>query len=229
MITSLDNALPNSSLNAPVEHADDSEPMEQDGFRSAQALIETRHNISPRRLFEPGPSQQQLEALLSLATAAPDHGLLTPWRFIVVPAERRHLLAEVFALALIDRDPGATQEQIETAREKAHRAPLLMVAVARLGPCEPDTPALERMVSMGAAIQNILLGAHAMGFGAGLTSGQAMSSPRLRQLCNLGDGEVPVCCLNIGTVGRSKASKRVRPAAADIVSVLGAESAGGGM
>ena len=48
-------------------------------------------------------------------------------------------------------------------------APLLMLAVACLGPREPDTPMLERMVSMGAAIQNLLLGAHALGFGAGLT------------------------------------------------------------
>ena len=73
----------------------------------------------------------------------------------------------MFALALIDRDPGATLVQIEAAREKAHRAPLLLVAVACLGPRQPDTPALERVVSMGAAIQNLLLGAHAMGFGSG--------------------------------------------------------------
>ncbi|HJV69704.1 nitroreductase family protein, partial [Ideonella sp.] len=134
-----------------------------------------------------------------------------------------------FALALVDRDPGATQEQIEMAREKAHRAPLLLVAVARLGHCEPDTPVLERMVSMGAAIQNILLGAHALGFGGGLTSGRAMSSPRMRQLCALGEGEEAVCCISIGTVGRSKPSKRVRPAAADIVSELGGESTNRGM
>lgn len=56
--------------------------------------------------------------------------------------------------------------------KKARRAPLLLVAVACLGPREPNTPSLERMVSMGAAIQNLLLGAHAMGFGAGLTSGR---------------------------------------------------------
>lgn len=77
----------------------------------------------------------------------------------------------MFALALIDRDPGATLEHIGSAREKAHRAPLLMVALACLSAHELNTPELERLVSMGAAIQNILLGAHAMGFGAGLTSG----------------------------------------------------------
>lgn len=116
-----------------------------------------------------------------------------------------------FAQSLIDRDPGATLEQIESAREKAHRAPLLMVAIACLEPREPDTPPLERMVSMGAAIQNLLLGAHAMGFGAGLTSGQAMTSKRLSALCGLVADEVPVCCVNIGTVSKRKPGTRVRP------------------
>jgi nitroreductase len=191
-----------------------------DDFEFAQALIGSRQNVSPKRLIEPGPTAEQLHALLSLAAAAPDHGLLTPWRFIIVPADQRHRLAEVFALALIDRDPGATLEQIESAREKAHRAPLLMVAIACLGPREPDTPPLERMVSMGAAIQNLLLGAHAMGFGAGLTSGQAMASKRLRELCGLAVDETPVCCVNIGTVSKRKPGMRVRPLPSAFVTEL---------
>jgi len=200
------------------------EGKEPEEFLFAQALIGSRQNVSPKRLVEPGPSAAQLDALLSMAAAAPDHGLLTPWRFIRVAAEQRHRLADVFALALIDRDPGATLEQIESAREKAHRAPLLLIAVACLGPREPNTPALERMVSMGAAIQNLLLGAHAMGFGAGLTSGQAMASPGLLELCGLGEGEVPVCCVNVGTVSKRKPASRLRPAAADILCDLGDDS-----
>lgn len=191
-------------------------------FGIAQALIESRQNVSPKRLVEPGPSPQQFEALMSLAAAAPDHGLLRPWRFIVVPAAQRHRLAEVFALALIDRDPGATLDQIESAREKAYRAPLLMVAVSCLGPREPDIPRLERMISMGAAVQNLLLGAHAMGFGAGLTSGQAMRSRRMHELCGLAQEEFAVCCVNIGTVSKAKSAMRLRPAPADFVSELGA-------
>jgi nitroreductase len=190
----------------------------------AQALISTRQNVSPKRLVEPGPSAQQLDDLLTLAAAAPDHGQLTPWRFIIVPPAQRHRLAEVFALALIDRDPGATLDQIESAREKAHRAPLLLVAVACLGEREPNTPPLERMISMGAAIQNLLLGAHAMGFGAGLTSGQAMASNRLNRLCGLTEGETPVCCVNMGTVTKRKVSSRARPLPSNFVSVLADES-----
>lgn len=193
---------------------------EPDAFAFAQALIGSRQNVSPKRLVEPGPTAEQLQALLALAAAAPDHGQLTPWRFIIVPADQRHRLAEVFALALTDRDPQATADQVESAREKAYRAPLLMVAVACLGPREPDTPALERLVSMGAAIQNLLLGAHAMGMGAGLTSGQAMHSPRLQALCRLAEGEQAVCCVNIGTVSQHKGGPRLRPLPAAFTSVL---------
>lgn len=190
-------------------------------FAQASALITTRANVSPKRLVAPGPSNVQLEALLALAAAAPDHGLLTPWRFVLIPQGQRYRLAEVFALALIDRDPGATVEQIEAARAKAYRAPVLLVAIACLGPRANEVPQLERMVSMGAAVQNVLLGAAAMGFTAGLTSGRAMASPRMAALCSAGEGETPVCCINIGTAHKRKGVFRVRPEVSQFLSVLG--------
>ncbi len=186
---------------------------------TAQALIHSRQNVSPRRLTEPGPSPAQLAQLFDAAAAAPDHGLLRPWRFVIVPQEKRALLSEVFALALVDRDPDAAPEQIEQAREKAHRAPFLLLAVARLGPAEPDIPAPERVVSLGCALQNMLLSAHAMGFGTGLTSGRAMGSARMRTLFALTEGEQPVCFVNIGTVSKYK-PQRPRPGASEFVSSL---------
>ncbi|MBL8388670.1 MAG: nitroreductase [Hydrogenophaga sp.] len=185
----------------------------------ADALITSRQNISPKRQVEPGPNVSQLDQIFRCAASAPDHGLVRPWRFVIVPQDKRALLAEVFALALVDRDPGATLEQIETAREKAHRAPVLMLVVARLGACEPPIPALERMVSVGAAVQNMLLMAHGQGFGSSLTSGQAMQSPRMRQLFELATGEEAVCFLNIGTVSKRKA-QRLHPEARSFVSSL---------
>lgn len=208
----------------------------------ANALIHSRQNVSPRRLLAPGPSAQQLQDILGTAAAAPDHGQLLPWRFVIVPASQRARLAEVFGLALLARDPNATPAQIENAREKAHRAPFLMLAIARLS--DPDAPKdntptdnaaarggqhpeasetevsdAERLVSFGCAIQNIVLSAHAAGFGTGLTSGQAMASPHLRALFGLRDNEQAVCCINIGTVSKHK-PLRLRPVVADYVSEL---------
>lgn len=189
-------------------------------FQAAQALIHARQNTSARRLVAPGPTDGEIDALLQLAAAAPDHGQLVPWRFVQVPAGQRHRLAEVFAQALLDRDANATAEQVQAARDKAHRAPLLWVAVACLGPRVPDIPAAERLVSLGAAIQNLLLGAQALGYGAGLTSGQAMASPRLQALLGLAPTDQPVCCINIGTVASRKPSARTRPPPQDFSRTL---------
>jgi len=185
----------------------------------AEALISSRQNILPRRLSEPGPSAAQIEQLFRAAAAAPDHGQLRPWRFVLVPTEKRAELAEVFAQALMDRDASATGEQLASAREKAYRAPLLILVVACLGPREPDIPMLERMVSVGCAIQNMLLTAHSMAFGAGLTSGQAMPSPRMRTLFQLQAGEEAVCFINVGTASKRK-PPRPRPEPAEFVTSL---------
>ena len=189
----------------------------ESGF--AEALITSRQNISPKRLVEPGPNPEEQARLFRAAAAAPDHGLLMPWRFVIVTQERRSALANTFALALIDRDPGASLEQIEAAREKAYRAPLLMLVVAKLGDCEPAIPVLERMVSVGCAVQNILLSAHSMAYGSSLTSGQAMGSARMRQLFRLADGEEAICFINIGTVAKRKVG-RAHPEPSSFVSRL---------
>ena len=197
----------------------------------ANALIHSRQHVAPRRLVEPGPSPEQLQLILGAAAAAPDHGQLLPWRFVVVPADKRELLANVFGLALQDRDPEASPEQIDNARDKAYRSPFLMLAIARLVGSTPERDSLrldagelpvsdaERLVSLGCAIQNMLLVAQALGLGSGLTSGQALMSTRLRSLFGLCDHEQAVCCVNIGTVAKTKPA-RVRPDVAAFVSSL---------
>jgi len=107
----------------------------------ASALIHSRQHVAPRRLVDPGPGLAQVQTILAAAGAAPDHGKLLPWRFVLVPVDKRQVLAEVFGLALQDRDPQATVEQIDNAQEKAHRAPLLLLAIARLAGSDPELEA----------------------------------------------------------------------------------------
>lgn len=195
------------------------DPLPGDEASFVLTLITSRQNILPKRLAAPGPSATQVNDMFRCAAAAPDHGVVRPWRFVWVPDDKRTLLADVFGQALIERDAEATPEQIEQAREKAFRAPFLALAIARLGSCEPDIDPLERMVSVGAAIQNFLLSAHSMGFGSSLTSGQAMRSHALRQLFALSEGEQAICCMNVGTVVKRKPT-RLHPDVAAFVRSL---------
>jgi nitroreductase len=170
----------------------------------AETLISTRRSILPKRLFEPGPNDQQIELILSAAAAAPDHGLIRPWRFIICTPSSRENLADAFAKSLIARDSSVTSEQISDAKNKAYRAPFLLMGVINVRGLDSEIPAAERYISAGCAIQNILLMAHSMGFGASPTSGKSMYMDPVRNIFKLSDEEEPLCFISIGTPDREK-------------------------
>ncbi|MBI5277221.1 MAG: nitroreductase [Burkholderiales bacterium] len=185
----------------------------------ATELIHSRRTVLPKRLVAPGPQGEQLQRILEAASAAPDHGELVPWRFVLVGEPMRAALGDAFAAALHERDPAAEQQQQEEAREKAFRSPVLLLAVARTSGGDESIPAFERIVSAGCAIQNMLLMATALGFGSALTSGKALESRALRELFQLSGEEHALCFLSFGTVGSTR-KPRARPAVDQYVSEL---------
>lgn len=185
-------------------------PPETDWPALASALMESRQTVLPKRLFAPGPSNEQRQDILRAAASAPDHGRIVPWRFVEVTQVQRSDLAQAFAAALFERDPQAAPEQLEQAREKAYRAPWLLLAVVDEIRGDAEVDLHERIVSAGCAVQNMLLMATAQGFGSALTSGKALKSVALRRLFGLVPGEHALCFMSIGTVQKSQ-SPRLRP------------------
>lgn len=183
------------------------------------ALLQARQTVLPKRLVEPGPHAEQLQSILGAAASAPDHGRITPWRFVHVPVERRGCLATAFAFALLERDYKASEEQLAQAKEKAYRAPLLMLVVVDGERGDSDVDFNERVLSTGCAVQNILLMATALGFGSALTSGKALKSQALRSLFGLQQSEHALCFISIGTES-SRKPPRNRPRLADYVTSL---------
>lgn len=177
-------------------------------------LMRQRRNVAPKRLISPGPSTEQLEQIFQAACHAPDHGRIQPWRFILVPDEQRAKLGDAFVQALLLRDPNASAADIEAAHEKAFRAPCLMLALVSSLPSDPPVPLAERLISLGCAVQNMLLMAQTLSLGSGITSGQAMNSPSIRKLFALSEHEEGICFLNLGTVASHKAARpRAEPSA----------------
>jgi len=173
----------------------------------ANALIHSRQHVSPKRLIAPGPTLSQKLEILNAAAAAPDHGKITPWHFYEISPEGRDRLSDLFSETLIERDADATQTQIEEAKQKAFRGPLLLLATAKLNGDLDNIPAQEKLISAGCAIQNILLMANALGFGSGLSSGKALYSLKLRELFSLAEQEEPLCFITIGAISAHKPNK----------------------
>lgn len=152
--------------------------------------------------------------MIAAAVAAPDHECLRPWRFLEISGTAREALADVFAEAKRLRSPGGAAEEVERERARARRAPVTLAVIARLTRDLPKVPVREQYVSVGAAIQNILLSAHAMGFGAKTLSGAKVHDPYLCKALGIRPEEELLCFICLGTPSDAP-KQRPRAAVAD--------------
>ena len=131
----------------------------------ALELLKTRRSVKPIELNGPAPTASELDTLLTVASRVPDHGKLTPWRFIVFDGEAR-LKAGAAIEAIFKADhPEATADQIAFERNRLARAPLVVAVVSRAAP-HVKIPEWEQVLSAGAAATSLVFAAHALGFAA---------------------------------------------------------------
>jgi nitroreductase len=131
----------------------------------ALELLKSRRSFKAVDLSAPGPSPGEIDTLLTVAARVPDHGKLIPWRFIVFEGEARRAAGAAIVAAFRKKYPEAKPEQADAERERLARAPLVIAVVSRAAP-HVKIPEWEQVLSAGAAAMNLVLAAHALGYGA---------------------------------------------------------------
>lgn len=181
---------------------------------SALSFLETRRSAKPRELIEPGPTEAELEHMLTIAARVPDHGQLTPWRFITVAKNQRSAFGALLHEALDEHDPAATTAHHQKEDDFAHCAGQLVVLISAPVP-DHKIPVWEQELSCGAAALNLLLASNALGYVAGWVTGWRAYSDRVRRaFC--GPGERIAGFIFIGQPGR-EIEDRPRPLLSDVV------------
>jgi len=150
--------------------------------------IDTRS--SAIKLVAPGPSREHLERILLAGTRAPDHGKLAPWRFVVLEGAARAQLGNAMAEMLRATQPSASESQLATEREKPLRAPTIVAVAAHLTRGH-KVPEHEQIHAVAAAVQNMFLTAHALGYGVMWKTGAAARDNNVKQALGFdGDDEI---------------------------------------
>lgn len=181
-------------------------------------LLRSRRSVAPNMLAEPGPSPDEVETLLLIASRVPDHGRLTPWRFIVLEKEGRRQVGEAIAEAFASDEPGVDEDRVAFERGRLSRAPAVIVVVSRAKP-HVKIPDWEQVMSAGAVCMNLVVAANAMGFGtAWLTEWYAFDR-RVLDALGLEPHERIAGFIHIGTP-KEPPVERPRPALADLVTRL---------
>jgi nitroreductase len=162
----------------------------------ALELLLTRASIN--RLQDPAPTSEALDLIFRSAVRAPDHGRLRPWRFVVIADDARERFGDLMAKRLQARQPDIAPEMLARERQKAFRAPVI-VAVAAAVKSGGKIPEIEQILAAGAAAQNIMLAAHALGYGAMWKTGEPAYDPEVKQALGLDPSDAIVGFIYIGT------------------------------
>jgi len=175
-------------------------------------LLRRRHSAS--KLGAPAPSAEAVEAMLEAAARAPDHGRLQPWRLILIEGDARRSFGEILAESLARRNPLAGEPVLAREREKALRAPLIIVVTTR---CDRSgkIPVVEQIVSAGCAAHGLMLAAFAQGLGAFWRTGEAAYDEAVKGALGVGSDDLIIGFIFVGT-DTGGAPSRSRPVAQEL-------------
>jgi nitroreductase len=179
-------------------------------------LLKTRKSISAPFLAAPPPSDAQLVEILTIASRVPDHGKLTPWRFILFKDDAGLRAGEALAKLYAAKNPEADEKKLEEERKRLAQAPLVVGVISRAAP-HPKIPEMEQLLSAGNAAMNLVLAAHALGYAAQWTTGWIAYDEEAGRILGLKPGERFVGFIHIGTP-TAPPTDRPRPNMADVVS-----------
>ncbi len=180
-------------------------------------LLANRRSLKPTMFAEQGPTNQELEQILTIAARVPDHKKLNPWRFIVFAGEARGQAGELFAKACLAEDKQAPSEiRLNTERERFLRAPVVVAVISR-SVQKPGVPEIEQILSTGAAAFNLCLAANALGYGTCWITEWIAYSPTVREGLGLAEGERIAGFVYIGRAAERQ-EDRPRPELQNIVS-----------
>jgi nitroreductase len=135
-------------------------------------------------------SDEQLHLLVEAGLWAPNHKLSDPVRYIALRGDARARLGAAWMrdARTIEPPPGVERAAfLEKEGRKPLRAPVLLVVVHRVDP-DPVVEA-EDAATAAAAVQNVLLAAHAIGLGAMWRTGGMVRSAAVMDELGLAQNE----------------------------------------
>ena len=168
-------------------------------FEVLQKIVENRRSIKPAVMNGKKIDNQTIQQLLELASWAPTHGLTEPWRFIVYSGDAVrqfcHQHAELYKQVTPAEkyNQGKYEKQAHNGDKASH-----LIAVYMQKDINPNIPELEDICAAASAVQNILLGAEALGLAVLWSTGGLTLHPAMKQHLELKDNELMIGLLYIG-------------------------------
>ncbi len=180
--------------------------------------MDIREAITSRRSIKEWTSREvtreEVETLIDLAMAAPNHRLTQPLSFHVLGPVARRTFGEILGARKAKKieDPEAARALIASVGDVEAAIPMV-IGISVMVSDNPEIREEDYATAMMAA-QNLMLGALSLGLGSHLRTGAVMDDPRTRELLGIAESERLVALIRLGEPAAIPAA-RPRPAAGE--------------
>lgn len=157
-------------------------------------LLLTRRSVG--KLTAPAPQGQVLDNILKAGLRAPDHGHLTPWRFVIAQGEGLNTLAQILVKA--EQNKNSDEVSVQRAQQAPFRAPMVITVIAKVT-AHDKVPAFEQHLSAACALHAMQMAAVAQGFQGIWRSGAWMFDESVAKAFQLANEDHIVGFLYLGT------------------------------
>lgn len=140
---------------------------------------------------------EQVKSLLTLAHWAPTHGRTEPWRFIVYAAGATQTFCQQHAELYKTNAATFMQGTYDNLSHLGDKASHIIVTIMERGNL-PKIPVMEETAATAAAIQNILLGAEALGIASFWSTGGMALQPAMHEFLQLREEDFVMGILYLG-------------------------------
>lgn len=165
--------------------------MNRDQFEQLAAIIKNRRSVSWSKMNGKIIPAEIVNELLALADWAPTHGRTEPWRFWVYGGAALKEFGKAHAGLYWKHTPEDKRQEAtyEKLLHNVDNASHLVIPVMKRGE-NAKIPVLEEVAATAAAIQNILLGATALGISSFWSTGGMTHSHALKEYLHLGTDDI---------------------------------------
>jgi nitroreductase len=179
-------------------------------FSIISSIIKNRRSIKPVMMNGMKIPDDHVRSLLELADWAPTHGFTEPWRFVVYanPTEFCHQHAELYKqnITAENFDKAVYNKLFEQGDNASH----VIIAIMRRGNL-PKIPVIEEVEAVACAVQNILLGATALGIASFWSTGGMALRPPMKTFLSLGEDDHLISVLYLGYADKQPSGSRIIP------------------
>lgn len=176
----------------------------------------SRKSVPISAIGEPGPSDADIETMIRVATHVPDHGRLTPWRFVLYRGKAREEIGEALVGLAEEREGPLSEGRRQQERTRLSRAPLVIGVISR--PVSHERiPEWEQFLSAGTAAMSLVFAATALGYATNWVTNWFSADAKGRAILGLSPEERVVALVHMGT-SKTEVPERPRPAIGDVLS-----------